>query len=201
MAPAAKRTETEPVAKQLEMVPIAYQSGSLTSGTPGSPKIFSIHDPEKLELVQVEIEIRDGRRQQIEALPDTGANITVFQPEILPKLGLSNKDMKKASQSPKSTDGSALKTLGSVEVQISKSGCTTEFLTAYVIKNLQQPILSRQVLRELGIIPEEFPFVQLSIGNGADFGGESIEKLEEALRQARANHRVRSQAYQGFECK
>jgi hypothetical protein len=52
---------------------------------------------------------------------------------------------------------------------------------AYVIKNLQQPILSRQVLRELGIIPQEFPFVQLSIGNGADFGDESIEKLEEAL--------------------
>jgi hypothetical protein len=42
-------------------------------------------------------------------------------------------------------------------------------------------ILSRQVLRELGIIPEEFLFVQLSIGNGADFGDESIEKLEEAL--------------------
>jgi hypothetical protein len=65
-----------------------------------------------------------------------------------------------------------------VEVRISKSGHTTEFLTAYVIKNLQQPILSRQVLRELGIIPQEFPFVQLSIGNGADFGGKSIEKLE-----------------------
>ncbi len=57
---------------------------------------------------------------------------------------------------------------------------------AYVIKNLQQLILSRQVLWELGIIPEEFPFVQLSIGNGVDFGGESIEKLEEAPRQARA---------------
>jgi hypothetical protein len=57
-------------------------------------------------------------------------------------------------------------------------------LTAYVIKNLQQPILSRQVLQKLGVIPEKFPFVQLSIGNEANFGDESIEKLEEALRQA-----------------
>ena len=169
------------MAKQLELVPTANRSGNLTSGTPGSPKIFSIHNPEKLELVQVEIETRDGSRQHIEALPDTGANITAFQPEILPKLGLSNKDMKKAPRAPKSADGSALKTLGSVEVRISKSGRTTEFLTAYVIKTLQQPILSRQVLRELGIIPEKFPFVQLSIGNGADFGDELIEKLEEAL--------------------
>ncbi len=77
-----------------------------------------------------------------------------------------------------------------MEVRISKSGRTTEFLTAYAIKNLQQPILSRQVLRELGIIPQEFPFVQLSIGNGPDFGDESIEKLEEALRQARAKRGI-----------
>ncbi len=37
------------------------------------------------------------------------------------------------------------------------------------------------------MIPKNFPFAQLSIGNGADFGDESIEKLEAALRQARAN--------------
>jgi hypothetical protein len=92
-APVAKQNETALVAKQIEVVPMANRSGSSTSGAPGSAKIFSIHNPEKLELVQVEIEIRDGSRRQIEALPDTGANITAFQPEILPKLGLSNKDM------------------------------------------------------------------------------------------------------------
>ncbi len=64
----------------------------------------------------MEIEIRNGTRRQIEALPDTGANITAFQPEILSKLGLSNKDMKKAPLTTKSSDGSALRTLGSVEV-------------------------------------------------------------------------------------
>jgi hypothetical protein len=117
-------------------------------------------------------------------------HVSAFQPEILPKLGLSNKDMKKAPRTPKSADGSALQTLGLVEVRISKSGRTTEFLTAYVIKNLQQPILSRQVLRELGIIPQEFPFLQLSIGNRANFGSESIEQLEEALRQARAKRGI-----------
>ncbi len=34
-----------------------------------------------------------------------------------------------------------------------------------MIKNLQQPILSRQALRELGLIPKNFPFTQLSIGD------------------------------------
>jgi hypothetical protein len=36
--PADKQTKTEPVAKQLKMVPMANPSGNLTSGTPGSQK-------------------------------------------------------------------------------------------------------------------------------------------------------------------
>jgi hypothetical protein len=96
-------------------------------------------------------------------------------------------NLRMVSTVPKSADGSNLKTLGAVDVRLSKSGHTTEFITAYVIKNLQQPILSRQVLGELGMIPKNFSFTQLSIGNGAEFGDESIEKLEAALRQARVN--------------
>jgi hypothetical protein len=103
-------------------------------------------------------------------------------------------NLRMVSAVPKSADGSNLKTLGPVDVQLSKSGHTTEFITAYIIKNLQQPILSRQVLRELGMIPKNFPFAQLSTGNGADFGDKSIKKLKAALRQARAErgNRVRA---------
>jgi hypothetical protein len=48
------------VAKQIKLVPAANRNGR--SGTPGSAKIFLIHNPEKLELVQVEIENRDGSK-------------------------------------------------------------------------------------------------------------------------------------------
>jgi hypothetical protein len=118
----------------------------------------------------VEIEIRDGSNWSIARHRCTHHGIPARH---LAEVGPVEQRQEKA-----------LRTLGSVEVRISKSGRTTEFLTAYIIKNFQQPILSRQVLQELGIIPEKFPFVQLSIGNGADFGAESIEKLEEAPRQA-----------------
>jgi hypothetical protein len=149
--------------------------------------IASAHNPEKLDLVEVKVENIDGRRGKAKFLPDTGANITAFQPEILPQLGMSVENLRMISTEPKSADGSSLKTLGAVDVRLSKSGYTTEFITAYVIKNLQQPILLRQALRELGMIPKNYPFAQLSIGIGADFGDESIKKLEAALRQARAN--------------
>jgi hypothetical protein len=103
-------------------------------------------------------------------------------------------NLRMVSTNPKSADESNLKTLRAVDVQLSKSGHTTEFITAYVIKNLQQPILSRQVLRELNMIPKNFPLAQLSIGNEAEFGYESIKKLEAALRQARANQGERVSA-------
>jgi hypothetical protein len=150
------------------------------------PRQVPACNPDKLELVEVKIENIDGKKEKIKALPDTGANITAFEPEILPKLGLSVDNLVIETKIPKSADRSTLRTLGSVQVRISKSGRTTEFVTAYIIKNLKQPILSRQVLRELGMIPQNLPFAQLTISNDADFGNGSIEKLEEALRQAQA---------------
>ncbi len=103
-------------------------------------------------------------REKAKFLPDTGANITAFQLEILPQLGRSQ-NLRMVSKNPKSADESNLETLGAVEVRLSKSGNTTEFTTVYVVKNLQQPILSRQGLQELGRVPKNFPFAQLSIGN------------------------------------
>ncbi len=160
---------------------------SASSASLGAITIPSAHTPEKLDLVEVEVKNIDGRREKAKFLPDRGANITAFQPEILPQLGMSVDNLRMVSTVLKSADGSNLKTLGAVDVRLSKSGQTTKFITAYVIKNLQQPILSRQVLWELGMILKNFPFSQLSISNGADFGDESIEILEAALRQARAN--------------
>ena len=121
-------------------------TSSAASASLASLTIASACNPDKLELVEVEIENIDGKKEKIKALPDTGANITAFEPEILPKLGLSVDNLVEETKIPKSADGSALRTLGSVQVRISKSGRTTEFVTAYIIKNLQQPILSRQVL-------------------------------------------------------
>jgi hypothetical protein len=153
----------------------------------GQLTIASAHNPEKLDLVEVEVKNIDSRWEKAKFLPDTGTNITAFQPEILPQLGMSVDKLRMVSTVPKSADGSNLTTLGAVNVRLSKSGHTTLYITAYVIKNMQQPILSRQVLRKLGMIPKNFPFAQLSIGNGAEFIDESIEQLEAALRQARAN--------------
>jgi hypothetical protein len=167
---------------------------STLSASMGQLMIASAHNPEKLDLVGVEVKNIDGRREKAKFLPDTGVNITAFQPEILPQLGMSVDNLRTVTTVPKSADGSNVKTLGAVDVRLSKSGHTTKFITAYVIKNLQQPILSRQVLRELGMIPKNFPFAQLSIGNGAEFEDKSIEKLKAALRQARANRGERVSA-------
>jgi hypothetical protein len=107
---------------------------SASSASLGAITIASAHNPEKLDLVEVEVENIDSRREKAKFLPDTGANITAFQPEILPQLGMSIDNLRMVSTVPKSN----LKTLGAVDVRLSKLGHTTEFITAYVIKNLQQ---------------------------------------------------------------
>ncbi len=110
---------------------------------------------EKLDLVEVEVQNINGKQEKAKFLPDTGANITVFQPAILPQLGMSIDNLRMVSTNPKLAAGSNLKTLGTVDVRPSKLGHTTKFITAYVIKNLHQPILLRQVLWELGMIPKK----------------------------------------------
>ncbi len=44
----------------------------------GAMTIASAHSPEKLDLVEIEVENIDGRREKAKFLPDTGANITAF---------------------------------------------------------------------------------------------------------------------------
>ncbi len=82
----------------------------------GQLTIASAHNPEKHDLVEVEVENINGRREKAKFLPDTGASITVFQPEILPQLGMSIETFRMVATVPKSADGSNLKTLGAMDV-------------------------------------------------------------------------------------
>ena len=137
---------------------------------------------EKLELVEVCIINRDGQSETISALPDTGANITAFQPDILPKLGMSVHNLAKETRVPKSADGSVLKTLGSIPIGIERNNLHVN-VDAYVIEGLQQPILSRRVLLELGMIPKGFPNVVINSAEGPVDA--NIEELQAALKAVR----------------
>ena len=145
-------------------------------------KIGSAGLHEKLELVEVCIVNFDGLSETISALPDTGANITALQPEILPMLGMSVHNLNEETRIPTSADGSVLKTLGSVPIGIKKNNFYVH-VDAYVIDGLQQPILSRHVLKELGMIPKGFPNVVIGSAKGPVEA--NIEELKTALKTVR----------------
>jgi hypothetical protein len=50
----------------------------MLSASMGQLTIASAHNPGKLDLVEIEVENIDGRREKAKFLPDTGANITAF---------------------------------------------------------------------------------------------------------------------------
>ena len=89
---------------------------SASSTLLASLTITSACNPDKLELVEVKIENINRKKEKIRTLLDTGANISVFEPEILPKLGLSVENLVKETKISKSADGSSLRTQGSVQV-------------------------------------------------------------------------------------
>ena len=74
-------------------------TSSAASASLASLTITSACNPDKLELVEVKIENINRKKEKIRTLLDTGANISVFEPEILPKLGLSVENLVKEKKS------------------------------------------------------------------------------------------------------
>ena len=90
-------------------------------------------DVKPLELIEVKITGPNNHSVVVKALPDTGANISGVPPCYLTKLGLSVNNLDKESRSPAAADARALRTLGTLQVELEHQGITTNE-TLFVIK-------------------------------------------------------------------
>ncbi len=131
----------------------------MAAATDSLPISSKVPDPEPLELVQVNLIGPKGEKLIIDALPDTGANISAIP---ISKMGACKPI--KSNQVLRSADGTNLKTIGTVRFEISLRGRTT-LEDIHVVEGLTRSILSRRVLRELGLISKEFPHVTVSAVN------------------------------------
>ena len=111
-----------------------------------------------------------------------GTNITEFQPEIFAKIRPVKQQHEESTSDLPEVDGSALRTLGSAEVWINKSGYMTGFMTAFVIKYLPTTNPFKTTSLRVGNHPSRISLC--STQYEVNFRGKSIKKLEEALRQA-----------------
>ncbi len=113
-----------------------------------------------LELVSVKMTTPNGKSVEVSALPDTGANISAICPKLSSSFGYSANKLDDELRKPRAADGNLLQTIGSLplSVQLGEHEMKTDF---FVIKGLERPILLMQVLKDLRLIPREFPLKQL----------------------------------------
>ena len=86
-------------------------------------------------------------------LPDTGANITAL--DITHAKGIILED---TTVTLKVANGTYLKTLGTAEANFTMNGFAAPELI-YIVEGLYEPLLSRQMLKALGLLPQTWPKV------------------------------------------
>ena len=106
--------------------------------------------------VKVQVVTQSGRSVTVEAIPDTGADVSAAGPEILALLGESTLNLMSSSETPQSADGSEMTVLGSMPVTVSLGDQSTK-TQIFVIKNLQGVLLSWEATRDLAIVPRDYP--------------------------------------------
>ena len=128
-------------------------------------KLFSLHvnSTQVEELENVEIILKSGKFNfKTEALPDSGSNLNAIGVDDVVFLGEDAHNLIATHHRPTAADGHEIGTIGmidNVEVTLGNVTMKTDF---YVLKNLEKPILSRQTLKTLKLIPKKFPFVEVN---------------------------------------
>jgi len=118
-----------------------------------------------LDLVKVLVKGPNQSSVEVEALPDTGANVSAFPEKILPELKVRKCELAKEIRRPVAANGMPLETVGALPCTV-KLGDLESRVDAFIIKDLKKPILSMQVLKDLHLIPSGFPFEQVSSVEG-----------------------------------
>ncbi len=114
--------------------------------------------PEPLEQVHVEFNGPEGRSIVTDALPEIEANITAMPASQAIKCT----SLSRTSQVLKAADGTILKTIDVVKMDIYLRGRRT-FDYVYILEGLTRSLLSRPVLKYLGLISQDFPNVTLNL--------------------------------------
>ena len=120
-------------------------------------KDLEIPDLEPLDTIQIQVQfaIKNAQPFNMEILPDTGANVTAID-----QADAKGMPLKSTSVVLRVADGKALNTLGSIEAIISRHGIEAAE-QIYVVQGLTRPLLSRRMLKAIGMIHPEFPHQDL----------------------------------------
>ena len=167
----------------------SYLEGSLQSIVATAPEYdcFSLASAAKrdrgvpaiqpLETVRVTFTPLDGAPTiSLEVIPDTGANVTAIPATTATGIGLEQTTIVLCA-----ANRNSLKVTGAFQARLGLQGNSTNEVV-YVVNGLSRPLLSRNSMKELGLIHRDFPYHDVArvnevISNShspSDSGGDSV---------------------------
>ena len=126
----------------------------------GVKNISAFSDDDDIQpLVHIDVDLCLGATKlQVNALPDTGANMSCISPATLNRLGQSVTSLESTRIKPTTADNSPLKVLGSIQLLVKQTGLPHPVsVRFFVIKDLKTTILSLQCLKQLKLVDANFP--------------------------------------------
>ena len=111
-----------------------------------------------------------GHQVEVEGLPDTGANVNIMPLSIAKKF-----NVKKGSfKGPKCANGASMNVIGTVTTDVIANDVMVTDVH-WRVSDAHRLIMGQSLVKQLGLIPEDFPFIQV---NQATAGNEEPSTLE-----------------------
>ena len=111
---------------------------------------------EPLERIDITLSDRDGRSSTVKGLPDTGSNINLLPDVVARKFNHYRPALLPDGRQPRTVDGK-IEVLAIVQTDILVNGVLIPDVL-WCTADTDKVLLSRKVCRQVGLIPEGFPF-------------------------------------------
>ncbi|QQP37369.1 Transposon Tf2-6 polyprotein, partial [Caligus rogercresseyi] len=145
------------------------------------------------DLVKITAKIGNADHQEVEWLPDTGAECDVITADCLKKVGTKVKDLRKDKAELCGPDQGRLKSLGKVTATLEREGMKYK-TELHVLEKGTGPILSKVGCIALGLIPTGWPHVVNKLSLSSPDEGNGVDMLLKS--QSAAS--IREQLFQEF---
>ncbi len=133
--------------------------GAIELATVNNANQDDINTIEKLDLIDVIFQMCTGQSITSGSLPDSGANVNLLPLTTATKIGFRGST---SPAGPSLADGSKLSTVGVMSVDILYNDILIKDVQFLISGHITRPILSQKILKRFHLIPENFPFTQVS---------------------------------------
>ncbi|KAF0307558.1 Transposon Ty3-I Gag-Pol polyprotein [Amphibalanus amphitrite] len=118
---------------------------------------------EVLERKRFNSRVQGNRRVTVDALPDTGADLSVGGEDLLAQLGASREDLRRPVHHPRAANGSVIPSVGILPVTIALGDIQAEE-EVHILPGVRGLLLSWEVTRTLKLIPADYPRQIAAVG-------------------------------------